>query len=380
MRLLDRYLLRELLKPLAYCICGFLLFWVTFNLFSELEEFQKKQLSWAEIGQYYLITTPEQVVVIMPVALLLALLYAVTHHARHNEITAIRGAGVSLWRLSLPYFGVGIFFSIVLFLINERLVPHSAEQASILLHKHDTNYVSEAVASQNLHFQNSIENRSWIIPIYYPQKEAMTNQPGNNVVLIWNLPGGARREIYADGAVYSNPGWTFYNVQETVYHESGDVLPELRQTNELLLAELNETPELIKSEIKVSRLNTLQGAIQAAKRPQLSIEEIRNYLKLHLEPTEKESALLHTQLHARIAAPWTCLVVVLIALPFGAASGRRNVFVGVASSIFICFAYFILLRLGLTLGTGGYIQPWMAAWLPNILFGVGGIIFLMRVR
>ena len=58
-------------------------------------------------------------------------------------------------------------------------------------------------------------------------------------------------------------------------------------------------------------------------------------------------------------------MVVLIALPFGAASGRHNVFVGVASGIFICFGYFIFLQLGLALGAGGQLPPWLAAWLPK---------------
>ena len=72
----------------------------------------------------------------------------------------------------------------------------------------------------------------------------------------------------------------------------------------------------------------------------------------------------------------------LIAIPFAAASGRRNVFVGVAGSIFICFAYFILLRLGLVLGAGagGYVPPWLAAWFPNISFGLAGLWLTARVR
>jgi lipopolysaccharide export system permease protein len=71
---------------------------------------------------------------------------------------------------------------------------------------------------------------------------------------------------------------------------------------------------------------------------------------------------------------------VLIALPFGAPSGRRNVFVGVAGSIFICFAYFVLQQVSLALGTGGYLPPWLAAWLPNALFATGAILLIRRVR
>src|SRR6516225_5922155 len=117
MRLLDRYLLRELLVPFAYCLGGFLLFWIFFDLFAELGNFQRKKLHGLDIAQYYLVITPDFLTVVVPVALLLALLYTLTNHARHNELTAIRAAGVSLWRLSLPYFAVGVASALSLFIL-----------------------------------------------------------------------------------------------------------------------------------------------------------------------------------------------------------------------------------------------------------------------
>jgi lipopolysaccharide export system permease protein len=72
--------------------------------------------------------------------------------------------------------------------------------------------------------------------------------------------------------------------------------------------------------------------------------------------------------------------VVLIAIPFGAASGRRNLFFGVAGSIFICFTFFVLQQVGLALGLGGRLPPWLAAWLPNLIFGAAGLWMTARVR
>src|SRR4026207_26710 len=82
MRLLDRYLLRELLVPLGYCLGGFLVFWVSFDLLSQLDEFQEKKLRVLDLAEYYLVKMPDLLLIVMPVALLLALLYALTNHAR----------------------------------------------------------------------------------------------------------------------------------------------------------------------------------------------------------------------------------------------------------------------------------------------------------
>lgn len=70
--------------------------------------------------------------------------------------------------------------------------------------------------------------------------------------------------------------------------------------------------------------------------------------------------------------------MVLIALPFGARSGRHNVFAGVASSLFICFGYFIMQRIAMGLGVGGTLPPLLAAWLPNLVFGLTGLGLIWR--
>ena len=99
MRLLDRYLLRELLVPLAYCLGGFLIFYIAFDLIFQINRFLDAHLLFWDIVEYYVVTLPELLVEqVLPVSLLLALLYATTNHSRYNELTAIRAAGVGLWR------------------------------------------------------------------------------------------------------------------------------------------------------------------------------------------------------------------------------------------------------------------------------------------
>ncbi len=372
MRLLDRYLLRELLIPLGYCLSGFLIFWIAFDLFSQLDDFQRYKLKGLEVAEFYLVKTPELLVTVMPIALLLALLYALTNHARHQELTAIRAAGVSLWRTSLPYLAVGLFFSLVLFGLNETIVPDSASLTEEILHRHQpvsTNDPSRFV-QRNLEFRNTRDNRFWSIQAYNVETYRMVKP-----LVVWVLPDGSQREIVAERGERVNGVWTFYGVQQLI-SASADALPQPRFTNELAFPEFSETPEQIKSEIKYRSLTSRQ----LANKVQLSLPEILNYLRLHPQLSPADSASLHTQLHARLAAPWTCLVVVLIALPFGAPSGRRNVFVGVASSIFIGFTYFVLLRLGMALGIGNHLPPWLAAWLPNLLFGGAGLWLTQRVR
>jgi lipopolysaccharide export system permease protein len=206
----------------------------------------------------------------------------------------------------------------------------------------------------------------------YSPKTGLMRKP----IVQWRLRDGSTRLISAEQGVYRNHVWVFSGVKELLYAPQPNSLPLRSETNELVLAELTETPAQINSEIKFAALSN----IKAAKRPRLSLRELLDYQRLHPQLNSDDRAKLRTQFHGRLAEPWTCLVVVLIAIPFGVPSGRRNVFVGVASSIFIAFAYFIMLRFGLALGTGGYLEPWAAAWLPNLLFALAGIWLTQRVR
>jgi LPS export ABC transporter permease LptG len=374
MRLLDRYLLRELFIPLGYCLGGFLVFWIAFDLFSDLGAFQAEKLTPLDIGKYYLALLPKLLQdIIVPAALLLALLYALTNHARHNELTAMRAAGVSLWRLCLPYLAVGLLFSVFLLLLNERWMPNSLEMADQIRKRHVESKAADRQWKRDLSFRNDRDARSWRIRSYNLQTGEMLDP-----YVEWTLPDGSRRQLLAERGLWTNGDWTFFNnVRQFVLKAGADPVPEmLPPTNVVTETLFAETPEQIRSEIKVSQLSS----IRAAKKVQLSIAEILNYKRLHSYLLPNTRAMLDTQLQARLAAPWTCLVVVLIAIPFGAPSGRRNLFVGVAASIFICFAYFVLQKFGMALGTGGHLPPLLAAWLPNALFGGAGAWLTTRAR
>jgi lipopolysaccharide export system permease protein len=369
-RLLDRYLLRELLVPLAYCLCGFLIFYVAFDLIFQIHQYLDKQMLFLDIVEYYVLTLPELLVEqVMPVSLLLALLYALTNHSRHNELTAMRAAGVSLWRLSLPYFGVGVLFGLAVFVISEYWLPATADRAKYVLERRQNTRLDRDWYP-GLDFYNGAGRRHWMSGPFNLKTSEML-QPK----VTWSSPDGSSQMIDADRAVFTNGRWSFYNARVWA-RGSNDPGFLSGVSNAELRVDLPETPAWIKSEIKVNNLNPAD----AAKGFHFSIRELLRYLRLHPQINQARRAMLETQLQGLMAAPFTCLAVVLIALPFGARTGRHNVFVGVASSIFICFGYFILQRISFGLGTGGYLPPVLAAWLPNILCAAAGLALLAFYR
>src|SRR5436190_17582066 len=372
MRLLDHYLFRELCIPLIYCLVGFFLFWVLFDVFEKIDDFQAAKLTAGEVVQYYLIRTPDLLNTTMPIALLLALLYTLSNHGRHNEIIAMRAAGLSLARISMPYLAVGALLSLTIFLLNEKLVPNASDNAEAIKNKHSTQAQTKDWLYR-VNFRNARENRIWNIAAFNSRTSEMIEPH-----VEWKLPDGSRKQIIAKSAARSNDDWVFRNVELFTYPPKVDFEKDVFpiRTNQIVLPELSERPEEIKAQVRFSRLKVAD----AWKRPQFSLDEI-GYLLSHLELNPQDRDFLETQYHMRLAQPWTCFVVSLIALPFGARStSRRNVFVGVASSIFICFVYFVLMRSGHALGTSGTVPPWVGAWMPNAVFAAIGVWLTWKIN
>ena len=366
MRLLDRYLLGELLMPLFYCLAGFQIFWTAFDLFSNLKEYQSLGLEWGQIGGIYVLKTPELLTTVLPIALLLALLYTLTHLARANELIAMRAAGISLARISAPFFAVAFFAGGFVFVLTEFIAPKASAKSERLM-KSGSAEGDEWMS--NLDFRDDRLGQFWHIKSYNPITGEM-KQPSVD----WTQDN-IRTVVDAVRGAWTNGNWAFYSAERKIYDPATNDLPtSVIATNILLGEKLGGSPEQLRAEIRISQLDQLR----AAKQLQLSLWDILEYKKLHPDMKTNKAPMILTQFHGRIAQPFTCLVVALMALPFGVSGGKRNVFVGVAGSVGICFLYFILMRWGLALGTAGHLPAIIAAWLPNMVFAFIGLILLRK--
>jgi lipopolysaccharide export system permease protein len=371
MRLLDRYLFRELLAPLFFCLIGIQSLVIFFTVLGDESRIQEAKLHFGETMAYAAATSMQLMPLVLPVCLLLALLMALTQHARYNEITAMRAAGISLWRICIPYFIVGLIASAVVFALNESIVPRCANFSARLM----TRYLQPGKNTKdhvtNLGFTNERGHRTWVIRDYRISTGAMTSPQVD-----WILPDGSRHRLYADRAVRTNDVWTFYNAEELSQADPASLFVPMLKTNELAMPEFDETPREINGEIQIGTYLGFAGLRDA----NIPLKDVFAYLKWHPNMSPGDKSRLLTELHERIATPFTCLVVALIAIPFGAAPGRRNLFFGVAGSIFIFFAYYVLQRVSLAYGSSGALPAWLAAWLPNLFFAVLGLILTLRIR
>jgi lipopolysaccharide export system permease protein len=372
MRLHDRYILRELITPMAFLLGAFVILGVGVFFTKELETIQDKKLTVWEAAGYCATSLPAFFVVVLPILLLLTMLYALTRHARYNEITALRAAGISLWRVCAPYFIVGLAATAAYFAANEFAVPACDRWSAEILNRHVKPEGSKPgpKAAQNVY--NSRDRRNWQFSDFDPLSVRMANP-----TIQWSLADGSWRVVQADSASYSHGCWTFYGVRRSISQMGGHGEPASGGTNSVLaVPELTETPKKIATLMKYADTRTLHASGYA----DIPLADLWDLLRNKPDLSREDANAVQTKFYGRLATPWECFVVVLVAIPFGAPSGRRNIFFGVAGSIFIGFAYFILQRFSLAFGMAGHLPGWLAAWLPNLFFAAAGIVLTMRVR
>jgi lipopolysaccharide export LptBFGC system permease protein LptF len=108
----------------------------------------------------------------------------------------------------------------------------------------------------------------------------------------------------------------------------------------------------------------------------MGVPDLVSYLKAHEDSTDAKLNPFRTHLYHRFAFPFQCLVLALVAAPLGIAYSRRGSIGGIAGSIFIFFGMIFVNDVFLSLGKGGHLHPALAAWTPNLAFGLFGALLL----
>src|SRR5438067_9557585 len=125
MRLLDRYVIHNFLQAYFYCIAGFLSIWLIFDISDNISTFIDEHFGFALTVHYYATQVPEVFIILLPVSLLLALLFALGRMSRANEIVSMLTAGVSIPRVLAPLIGIGLLTVGGSFALNYALAPHA---------------------------------------------------------------------------------------------------------------------------------------------------------------------------------------------------------------------------------------------------------------
>jgi lipopolysaccharide export system permease protein len=356
MNLFDRYIIKNFLQAYIYCIVGFIAIWLIFDISDSVSTFLDLHFTLGRVLEFYATQIPQILVILLPIALLLALLFVLGRMSRANEIVSMLTAGRSLIRVLWPLFVLGILTTGACFALNYSVAPHAEMARKIFLGQ------EKGSAGEGQIFRNRRDSRTWFIQRLRPKSNAFDNIE----VLQQDSSDHVTMGFLAERAEFDprEHTWTLSNAKIVHYDSSGNITSEQMEES-VIIRHWSETPYRLRSANMRAEL--------------MSLPELRDYLSFNSDFPDTLLAPFRTHYHYRIALPWSCLVVALIAAPLGVGFSRRGVLASVASAILLVFVMMFFTNFFLALGEGDRIPAWAAGWAPAIIFGIIGL-YLLQLR
>jgi len=360
MRILDKYLIKSFIAPLLYCVTMFVFLYVIIDLFGHLDEILRNKVSLNIIADYYLSLIPTIFVQTTPVAVLLSTVYSIGTLNRHNEITAMKSAGISVFKIIRPFLLMGIMFSIIIALVNERVVPSASVTATVI--KQDKIERLQAQHEKNVPVIKDValygqENRMFYAKKFDPAKNILYDL----IILEQDVLRRLKRKITSAKVAWSNDRWVFYDCSiyefDAMHNSIGT--PSFYKKTDLGIP---ETPkDFLRAQFKAEHMN---------------YETLQEYIKKLAEVEPRTAKRLSVDLHYKTAFPFITFVIVFIGAAMGLRTGRGGVLFGIGTSVAISFAYYAIMAISIALGKGEWLNPMHSAWLANVLFILIGTLLL----
>lgn len=358
MKIVDRYLVRQFVQTIIFGLLAFTILFVVIDMMENLDDFIDKDVPNSIIFEYYLVFMPEIIRLMIPVAVLLASLFVVGKMSNLNEITAIRSAGVSLFRFMLPFFITAVFISAGSVYFGGYVVPMANK------HKVDIeqNYMKRGIENtgNNLFFQDS-ETRIVRIAYY----NISLNEANRISIQNFSQEDITQMESRIDARRMKYDSLSGNWIMQEATMRKFDRLDETVTVHDtLVLGYLNFEPE---------------DVIKKQRKPvEMTLTELREYADERLQ-TGNDPTRVEIEYHSRIAFSFASLVVVLFGLPLSADKRRGGLALQFGVNLLITFIYLVFMNISQAFGKNGVLNPFLTAWFANIIFLAAAGINLIRV-
>ncbi|HET8578998.1 MAG TPA: LPS export ABC transporter permease LptG [Methylomirabilota bacterium] len=354
--LIDRYLVREYLSFLGIgTLVGAVLF-IVVDLLQTLDRFLRVKPPFTFILQHFAYRLPAELYKGLPMIVLIATVFLFLTLTRQRELDALKAAGMSLYRVSLPVLLTALAISAAAVIFQETALPDLNAKAEEVDRVKIRGQLPRHLQRQTQIWYRSSDTRFWRMALLDPAGRSMEG------LMVMDVDRGFRLadRLDARAARWTPDGWL---LTDGVYRQIG---PLNRLTSEVFDSRLVVMPEHIDDFIQV------QNAPDT-----MSFFELRAYVAKLREGGHQVGKYV-VQLYSKLSFPLVHVIMALVAIPFALVaprSGGRAMGIGVA--IVIAVGYWVVHSTALAFAQADLLPPALAAWTANIVFaGLGAALFL----
>ncbi len=352
MGLLTRYITRMFLRNIALSLGAFVGVYLLVDFFEKVDNFVEKSATVGLYLNYFLNAIPLFVTQVAPLAVLMAAFITVGALSRTGELTAMRAGGLSLYRITRPIIIATCGVTLLLIVNQEAVLPQSTATMKRIMQQQ----IKGESQPQRIHNRIWVRTGNSIVHIEQADPQEGTLQG----VTIFDLDENFRilQRVDAGSARYRENAWQFRNLSRRLFDPDTGVMTSSARSGSENIA-FDKKPEDFQ---------------QADPHEwELNFAELRK-LARKMAAEGYDATRFLVDMHAHVAAPFACIVMVLLGIPFALNRGRNSsLSFGIVVSVLVGVVYFILHSVAMAFGYSGILPPLLATWSANILVGLTGL-------
>lgn len=355
-QVLTRYLAREIFGATAIVLAAFLGLFAFFDFVNELESIGEDGYQLHHALVYVALILPGRIYELLPVAVLIGTLYALTSLARHSEITVMRASGLSTMRMLRTLAIIGIAFVAAIFALGEYVAP-PAERAAQQWRLTATNSTVSNQLRSGLWVKDGprFVNVRTVLPDRSMQQVRIFEFDERHVLV--SISEAATGEYVAE-----QHAWQLEDVRQTRFLDNHTDVVQLAQ----LSWRSDLTPEVLSVLMVVPE--------------RMSVGTLFAYIR-HLHENRQNADRYEIALWKKVVYPFAALVMMALALPFALTHDRvGGVSVKVFLGVMLGVAFHLLNGLFSNLGVINSWHPALAALTPSLLFLAAAAVMLVWVE
>jgi lipopolysaccharide export system permease protein len=360
----DRHVIARTLAATGLLVVLSVVFFIVLDYLEHIDDFMDRGATWQSVAfDYYLNYIPEIIRLTSPLAIFLGVIFVVSRMAQTLQIVALRSAGVSLLRLVRPFATIGAALTVVMFVFNGWVVPHT--QADVLeFQQRYLRKAQEPIESGQIYrqtapgsvlavgFYDRRDTRAFRVSLQDFEEDEDRQVPRRIVRRV-----DAAEMVWVDSLNL----WRLRDIQVRTF--GGDAATRRQSTLDTTLAILPR--DLARTQADAERL---------------TITEARDYIRSLRRAGADRLGRPLVAYYSKFTYPLANLIVVLIAVPLASVRRRGGQAVPIALGLLLAFAYLSVQKLTEPFGYTETLAPLFVAWLPHVIFlGVAvGVLFYSR--
>ena len=360
MQIFKRYFWQETSINILMMMLGLLAMFSFFDLIQELDSLGQGNYGISQMLVFVLLSIPGHIYDVVPVAVLVGMMYSLGTLARNSELVVMRVSGLSLFNIGWILVKVGLLFTVLTFFVGELITPISEKMAQRMRVK-----ATDSVIAQD--FKSGLwvkDGKSFVnVETVLPDASLL-----NVHIYEFDENFKLRSISVAKKGEFEDERWGLSEVTQTKFNTFKKIEQNNIQTQFFNKANW-------KSLIRPELLNVLLVAPE-----KMSAWNLYAFIQ-HLETNKQKTTRYDVALWSKMIYPLACMVMVILALPFGFLQQRSGgtsakLFIGVMLGV----AYQIMNRVFIHLGVLNDWPPLMSAITPTILFLIAGLSLLFMIE